>query len=166
MVAQISGQCKFLETSTLKINMTVPMVSPGFPIKYSGAFDRLDLRRLNSFLEIAEGVRIKAGILETATFDVTINQNQSSGTLQALYKDMDIAIIDKRTASENDVKNKLASFIANTIKIRTANMPNKPEPIKIGAITYTRKPDDTFIKLVWFSLRSGIGDIVGFKSEK
>jgi len=164
-IAQINGRCIFMKTSTMKIRMAIPMVLPGFPIKYYGSLNMLDLRRLNSFLEIAEGLRIKAGTLETVTFDVTINVNQSSGMLQALYKDLDIAIVDS-TGNENGLKNKLASFIANSIKIRSANMPDKPEPEKTGAIKYTRKPDDTFIKLIWFSLRSGIGDIVGFSSGK
>jgi len=28
--------------------------------------------------------------------------------------------------------------------------------MKIGEVKYTRKPDDTFLQLVWFSLRSGV----------
>jgi hypothetical protein len=41
-------------------------------------------------------------------------------------------------------------------------MPDKSGSMKIGKVKYTRKPDDTFLQLVWFSLRSGVGDVVGF----
>ena len=34
--------------------------------------------------------------------------------------------------------------------------------MKIGKVNYTRKPDDTILQLVWFSVRSGVGDVVGF----
>jgi hypothetical protein len=41
-------------------------------------------------------------------------------------------------------------------------MPDKSGSLKIGDVKYEQKRDDTFLQLVWFSLRSGIGSVVGF----
>jgi hypothetical protein len=160
--AVIQGQGTFMKTSTMKIRMVVPVVSPEIPIRYSGSLDGMDLTRLNSFLEIGERLRIKSGVLETATFDITIIAGRASGTLRAMYKDLNIAVLGKVTGSENGAVNRISTFITNTMKIRGNNMPDKSGQIKIGAVKYTRKQEDTFLQLVWFSIRSGIGDVVGF----
>jgi hypothetical protein len=151
-----------MKTSTMKIHMTVPVVSPEIPLRYSGSLDGMDLTRLNSFLETGEGLRIKSGILQTATFDVNINAGRASGSVRAMYEDLNIAALNKRTGSEKSAANQISSIIINATKIRGSNMPDKSGSIKIGEVKYERKRDDTFLQLVWFSLRSGIGDVVGF----
>jgi hypothetical protein len=160
--AVIRGQGKFMKTSTMKIHMVVPVVSPEIPLRCSGSLDGMDLTRLNSFLETGEGLRIKSGILETATFDITIVAGLASGTVRAMYKDLNIAALNKRTGSEKGAVNRISSLILNIVKIRGTNMPDKSGSIKIGDVKYERRRDDTFLQLVWFSLRSGIGNVVGF----
>jgi hypothetical protein len=122
----------------------------------------MDVTRLNSFLEIGENLRIKSGILQKATFDVNVTEGRASGTVRVMYKDLAIAVRNSRTGSERGVSNRITSYIANAMKIRGTNMPDKSGSIKIGEVKYTRKPDDTFLQLLWFSLRSGVGDVVGF----
>jgi len=56
----------------------------------------------------------------------------------------------------------IASFLANNVKIRTSNMPDKSGAMKIGKVKYTRLRDDTFFRFVWVALRSGMEDAVGF----
>jgi hypothetical protein len=46
--------------------------------------------------------------------------------------------------------------------IRTTNLPDEKGLIKIGKINYTRNPGEYFFQYLWLSLRSGIGDVVGF----
>jgi hypothetical protein len=79
-----------------------------------------------------------------------------------MYRDLTIAFRNSRTGSERGAYNRITSYIANATKIRGTNMPDRSGSMKIGKVKYTRKPDDTFLQLVWFSLRSGVGDVVGF----
>src|SRR5208283_4158942 len=116
----------------------------------------------NPFLEIGEGLRIKSGILQKATFNINMIAGHASGTVRVMYRDLHIAFLNRRTGSERGVFNRITSFITNTIKIRRTNMPDKSGSMKIGEVNYKRKRDDTFLQLVWFSLRSGLGDVVGF----
>ena len=160
--AIIHGLGTFMKTSTMKIRMAIPVISPEVPLRYSGSLDVMDLAGLNSFLEIGEGLRIKSGTLQSATFDITISEGRANGTVRAMYKDLNIASLNRSTGSENGALNRISSFLAKTLKIRGANMPDKSGSMKIGEVKYTRKRDDSFLQLVWFSLRSGIGDVVGF----
>jgi len=161
-IAVIHGTGVFMKTSTMKIHMLIPVISPEIPIRYSGMLDAMDIARLNSFLEIGEGLRIKSGTLQNAALDINIVAGNASGSVRALYKDLNIAAIDKGTGSEKGVSNRIVSFMTNALKIRATNLPDKSGSMKIGVVKYTRKRDDTFLQLVWFSLRSGIGDVVGF----
>ena len=160
--AVIHGQGNFMKTSTMKILMVIPVVSPEISFRYSGSLDVMDLTRLNSFIEVGERLRIKSGILQRATFDVNVTAGRASGTVRVMYRDLTIAVLDSRTGSERGVFNRITSFITNAMKIRGTNVPDKSGSMKIGEVKYTRKRDDTFLQLVWFSLRSGVGDVVGF----
>jgi hypothetical protein len=160
--AFIRGQGTFMKTSRMKINMIVPVISPKIPLRYSGSLDGMELARLNSFLETGERLRIKSGVLETATFDIAITAGRATGSLRAQYKDLSIAVLGKESGSEKGALNRIASFMTNAAKIRGTNMPDKSGVLKIGSIKYEQKQFDTFLQLVWFSLRSGIGDVVGF----
>jgi len=160
--ALIRGQGTFMKTSRMKISMIVPVISPKIPLRCSGSLDGMELSKLNSFLETGERLRVKSGVLETATFDIAITAGRATGSLRAMYKDLTIAVLGKVSGSEKGASNRIASFITNAVKIRGTNMPDKSGALKIGSIKYEQKRFDTFLQLVWFSLRSGIGDVVGF----
>ena len=105
---------------------------------------------------------LQGGILQNATFDVNVTAGRASGRVRVIYRDLSIAFRNSRTGSERGAYNRITSYIANAAKIRGTNVPDESGSMKIGEVKYTRKPDDTFLQLVWFSLRSGVGDVVGF----
>ena len=160
--ATIRGQGTFMKTSRMKISMIVPVISPKIPLRYSGSLDGMELAKLNSFLETGERLRIKSGVLETASFDIAITAGHATGSLRAMYKDLTIAVLGKVSGSEKGASNRIASFMTNAVKIRGTNMPDKSGVMKIGLVKYEQKQFDTVLQLLWFSLRSGIGDVVGF----
>jgi hypothetical protein len=142
--------------------MTIPVASPEISFRYSGSLDPMDLTRLNSFLEVGESLRIKSGTLQHATFDVNVTAGRASGTLRVTYRDLTIAFRNSLTGSEKGASDRITSYIANAWNIRGTNLSEKSGLMKIGKVKYTRKRDDTFLQLVWFSLRSSVGDVVGF----
>lgn len=115
-----------MNAAEMSLNVSMPLSSREFSVNYSGTLGRMDCRRLNQWLEVIEGIRIKSGVLEKG--------------------------IDK----------KLITFLAKAVKIRETNMPDGSDPAKTGEVKYSRKSDDAFIQVMWFALRNGLGDIVGF----
>jgi hypothetical protein len=101
-------------------------------------------------------------MLHSLSFDLNISAGSARGTVRAAYKDLKIVAIDERTGSESGIGNTIVSFISNNFKLRTTNLPDEHGSMKIGKVRYTRAPGDAFFAFAWFSLRSGIGDIVGF----
>jgi hypothetical protein len=160
VVIRAKGQ--FMKSAEMNVRMSIPMSSPEFSFQYSGSLGRMKLSALNAFIEMSDQTRFKSGLLQTATFDINVIDGRAGGSVRAVYQDLALAVINKRTGSEKGVLDVIASFIANNIKIRTNNMPGRSGTLKIGNVKYMRQRDDTFFRFVWFALRSGVGDVVGF----
>jgi hypothetical protein len=158
----VHAQGNFLKAGAMNVLMSIPVASPEFSFHYSGSLGGMDLSALNSWLETAEQLRIKAGVLQEATFEITVASGRAGGNVRAVYRNVTLAAINKHTGSEKGFSDGIASFIANTFKIRETNMPDKSGSIKIGEVNYTRKRDDPFFRFAWFALRSGVRDVVGF----
>lgn len=151
-----------MSSGQMTVKMSIPTTAPDLSFQCSGSLSAMNLNELNQFLEVAEHASIKSGILQEAAFDIDVAAGHASGNLRGVYEDLCIVLLDKRTGSDSGIANQVVSFVANNVKLRGTNMPDETGNIKIGEVNYTRKPRETFTKFVWFALRSGVGDVVGF----
>jgi hypothetical protein len=157
---RLRGQGNLMNAGTLKVQMTIPATPRDFSFHYSGSLSAMDLTRLDAFLAIAERTRIKSGSAETAAFDIEVTAGQARGRVRAIYQDLEIAVLDKQTDTEKGWENRVASFLANALKIRNANAPDALGLMKEGEVNYTRRPEDEFLQFAWFALRTGVLDVI------
>src|SRR6185295_4647698 len=142
--------------------INIPISSQELSFNFNGNLAALDLKKLNTFLPINQHRKLKSGILMNANYKVNVTKGHSSGQLFVQYKDLYIALTDKKTTSDKGIFNVIISFVANNFKFQTTNINDKKHKFKIGKIKYDKKSEDTFIQVIWFSIRNGIGDVVGF----
>lgn len=159
-VIQASGM--FAGGGAIRLSMLIPLVARHFSFRYSGTLGPMDLRSFNSFVEISDGMRIKSGMLSSAAFEIDVSRGSATGSVHALYKNLVIASIDRRSGSENGIVQRLSSWVAKNVRIRRNNAPGGSGAPKTGSVRYVRKSSDPFLGYSWFALRSGVGDIVGF----
>ena len=164
--AVINGEGLFMNSSVMKLIMTIPLTSKDFSLHYSGSLSTMDITELNSFLVESEHRRIKSGTLYSAAYNINVNSGHARGTLRVAYKDLSIAILDKNTGSEKGIFNRIVSLFGKIFIIRGTNMPDDKGMMKIGEIKYLRDPEDYFLQFVWFALRNGVGDVVGFPPKE
>ena len=157
---QLRGQGELMNAGTLKMVMSIPITPPDFSLHYSGSLGAMDLTRLDAFLNVAEHTRIKSGRAQEAACEIDVTAGQARGHVRAIYKDLEIAVLDKHTGSEKGLADRVASFFANALKIRSSNAPDASSAMKEGEVNYTRKPDEEFQQFVWFALRSGVLDVI------
>ena len=160
--AIVHGEGLFMNSAMMKLFMAIPLSSRNFSLRYSGSLSTLDVTRLNEFLEAGEHHRIKSGILQSATYNISVKSGHARGTLRAGYRDLTIAILNKDTGSEKGIFNRIASLFGKIFVIRGTNMPDKNGFMKIGEVEYTRDPEDYFLQFLWFALRGSVADVVGF----
>jgi hypothetical protein len=163
--AVINAEAVFMNSGKMKLLMVFPLASKDFSLRYSGSLSGMEAARLNEFLEPGEHHRIKSGVLQSATFKINVNSGYARGTLRVAYKDLTIAILDKDTGSENGIFNRISSFFGRVFVIRGTNMPDEKGLMKIGEVEYRRNSQDYFFQMLWFALRSGLSDAVGFPKE-
>jgi hypothetical protein len=155
----IHAQARFANAGTMKLVITIPVISRELSFKYSGSLSGMDLTTLNSFLEISDHKRIKSGVLQEASYEVNVVSGRANGTIRGVYTNLAIAAISKKTGSEKGVLDRLTTFIGNKFVIRQNNVEGS---LKIGQINYERVRDDPFFQYMWFALRAGVRDVVGF----
>jgi hypothetical protein len=157
---QVQVQGDLMNAGTLKVLMTIPISPPNFSLHYSGSLSAMDLTRLDAFLDIAEHTRIKSGSVRSGAFEIDVVDSQAHGRVHGDYKNLEIALLDKKTGNEKGLADRVASVFANVLKIRNANPSETLGSVKTGEVNYTRKPDDEFQQFLWFALRTGVLDII------
>jgi hypothetical protein len=157
---RLQAQGDFMNAGVLKVLMTIPITPPDFSFHYSGSLSAMDLTRLNAFLDIAERTRIKSGSAQEAAFDIKVTASQARGRVRGIYKNLEIAVLDKQTDTEKGLGNRVASLLANVLKIRKSNAPDASGAMKEGEVNYTRRPEDEFLQFAWFALRTGVLDLI------
>jgi hypothetical protein len=156
----LRGQGDLMNAGTMKVLMTIPVASPDFSLHYSGSLSAMDLTRLDAFLDVAEHTRIKSGSAQEVAFEIDVAAGHARGRVRAIYKDLEMALLDKQSGSEKGLADRVASFFANALKIRNANAPDASGSMKEGEVNYKRRPDDEFLQFAWFALRTGVLDVI------
>jgi hypothetical protein len=120
----------------------------------------MDLTRLDAFVELAEHVRIHSGTAQEAAFEIQVHAGRAIGRARAVYDDLKVTVLDQETGTKQGFDNRVASFLANVLKVRTANAPDALGSMKLGDVNYLRAPEETFLEFVWFALWSGVVDVI------
>jgi hypothetical protein len=157
---QIQAQGELMDAGTLKVRMSIPITPPDFSFHYSGSLGAMDLTRLNAFIDLTQHIRIKSGTAEAAAFDIQVVAGVARGRFQGGYRDLQVAVLDKETGSESGLDNRVTSFLANVLKVRTANRAEGAGAMKEGQVNHARQPADAFLEFVWAALWSGVRDAI------
>jgi hypothetical protein len=157
---QLRGQGDLMNAGTMKVLMTIPITPADFSLHYSGSLSAMDLTRLDAFLDIAEHIRIKSGSAQEASFEIVVTGGQARGRVRAIYRDLEMAVLDKQNGTEKGFDNRVASFLMNELKFRNSNAPDAAGLMKEGVVNYTRRPGDEFQQFAWFALRTGVLDVI------
>jgi hypothetical protein len=160
--AHIEASGMFQDSARMVVSMEMPLAKREFSLSCHGGVDTLRLTSLNSFLEVAERIRITSGVADNIRFAMTARNGGSSGTVHPVYHDLEIEMLAKESGRSGGIVQKVGTMLADIFKIKDDNVSYKSGGGREGPVQYTRKPGDPFFKFLWFSLRSGLGPVVGF----
>ncbi|MBU2493061.1 MAG: hypothetical protein KJ571_10595 [Bacteroidetes bacterium] len=160
--AAIYAEGIFMNSAEMKLFMKIPLTSKEFSFQYNGSLSSMDATGLNKFIVPAEFHHINSGFINSASFNINVNSGNAGGNLRVAYKDLSISILNKKTGSQDGIFDRITSLIGEIFVIRGTNLPDKNGKMEIGEVKYTRNRDDYFLQFVWFALRSGVADVVGF----
>lgn len=150
----------FMGAARMKAQFIIPLASRTYMLSATGSLAAIDPTLFNGFVTIAENMRIKHGSVREATFRYTVNGRSAEGWVKASYTDLGVELLDARTKKAGFLKS-IVSWVANTFVVRTDNLPTEKN-YKTGVIKYTLPPDAAIMQTIWFPIRAGLGDLVGF----
>lgn len=156
---KISATGLFLDQAEMAATFMFPLNVSVYEMHGEGSLQRMDIRKLNSFLPSVEGIRITSGTADGATFRVDVRGRAARGIVDPVYRGLDIEIVDKKTKKGNWLTGAL-SFVASWLVVKNDNP--RGEDHKVGKIAYTLPPSAALMETIWFPIRSGLGDVAGF----
>lgn len=145
------------DATRLTVDLSIDLTQPRTLLSYSGQLGGMDAQKLNSHVIIEEKVEITSGIIESASYNVTIIDSVAIVSIKPIYHDLSMKVIDEKDKMEK----KFQTFLANYVKLRKNNPAEGKEPVT-GKVEYVRKRNDAFLDFVWQAILSGLGDVVGF----
>lgn len=157
---EVRGQGDLMNAGTLSLRMSIPIAPPGFSLRYSGSLGPMDLTRLDPFLGIAEHVRIGSGTAREVTFEIEVTDGQALGWVRADYEKLRLVLLDSQDGTAKGFDNQVATFVANLVRVRHSNSPDRSGVRKEGQVRYARVAGDNFLEFVWHALWSGVRDVI------
>ena len=138
------------------------MNNPENLFKVKGSLSQFHMRIINPVLEPLALVSIRSGKVNRFDFDFSANQTSSNGQLLFGYDDLKISVLEMKDG--NTKESKFASFLANSLLLRSKNPRGKE--LLPDEIAFTRDQKRSVLNYWWKSIFSGIRNTLGIKENK
>jgi hypothetical protein len=140
----------------------LPLANTQNPMTYSGEIHKMDLRKLNAFLQPSVFMRIKSGQLNKLSFNATANKDSAVGKLSINYTGLNVSIQkfnNKELVKDSNLE-WLVNMLINSFLIKKDN-PLRKRDLRVGTIYF--EPDKTrFVVHYWIqSLLSAVPESLG-----
>jgi hypothetical protein len=159
-VIGVMARGRLMDAGALTVEMRIPVAPGALAFHYAGKLEAMDLTQLDDYLDGAARFQITSGSAHEALFDIDVVDGHARGVLRGRYRDLQVKLLDQNTGSDKGVTNRVGTVLANQLKVRRENAPDKAGVLKEGKVDYVRKPEDNFLQFAWMAVRSGVLDLI------
>lgn len=160
--AVLEARSRLAGAGRLDATIRYELLAPSLTMAYRGTLGSMDATAFNQVLVDLEGIRIESGHIDDLWFEVKVNQGVASGALRAIYRNLKIETLNKRSRERN-LGHRIETFIANISKIQSDNVAEGDTPPRVVVIHYERKAEEPIFKFMWKSLREGLLSTTGLQ---
>ena len=130
-----------------------------------GSIGAFDLANLNPMVEPATKVTLKQGSVNGLFFNITANDLEGTGEVIVRYTDLEIEILDKDFGYDQNIFQKIGSFLANKLIIKSQN-PDKKGELKKGEVYFLRDQHKFIFNYWWKLVLSGMKSTLTGNTEE
>ncbi|MDP2339263.1 MAG: hypothetical protein Q8N05_22950 [Bacteroidota bacterium] len=159
---RLNGTATIMDSCELKTSMNYQMNNPENLFTVEGSLSPFNMRILNPVLEPLALVSIRSGRVDRFQFNFSANKTSAAGSLTFDYNDFKISVLEKKKGNTKEAK--LASFLANSLMLRSKNPRGKE--LLPDEINFQRDQKRSVIHYWWKSVFSGIRNTLGIKESK
>lgn len=154
-------QTRLLNKIPLYTKWTFYLQHPDGRFDIDGSMGKTPAKTFNVLAEPMGPARFEEGKVNNLKFNLAGTNYQMNGTVQMLYEDLKVSLLEKDKGSHTLDRKALTSFVAN-IKIKNANPGNNKEA-RVAQINYKRDTNKSLFNMAWKSLFDGVREITGAK---
>ena len=158
---KLEGSSTVMDSCRLEVSMDYMMDHPDNLFKASGSLSPFNMRILNPVLEPLALVSIRSGKVDKFSFNFSADQTHSNGELLFGYHDMRISVLERKDGNTKEAK--FASFIANSLLLRSKNPRGKE--LLPDQIFLQRDQRRSVLNYWWKSIFSGVRNTLGIKEK-
>jgi hypothetical protein len=143
--AVIKADMYFMKESKIELTMEMPLNTDTFEGSIRGFCTEIEIPSLNKMIAPIARFEANKGTIRRAEFDAKINDGYATGTFIITYNNLEVTLLKKNS----DKKRKFLSGLLNTVIAKNAEG-------KEGEIKYQREYNDSLLRYVWRTIRSGL----------
>ena len=135
----------------IDVHFDFPLRDPEYTFYWNGLLNSMTASQANSYTLPVLNFKIEEGNIDYIKFNLTSNNDISTGTVECSYTGLKARVIDQDEQKEK----KFLTFLANALAIKRNNIPGTNNFI-VGEVAYRREKHRAFEHYVWISLEHGI----------
>ena len=159
----LNGTATIMDSCKIMTNMNFQMNDPENLFTVNGSLSPFNMRILNPVLEPLASVSIRSGKVDRFNFTFSADKTSAIGHLFFGYDDLKISVLETKNGNIKEAK--LASFLANSILLRSKN-PRGNEILLPEKINIQRDQKHSVLNYLWKSVFSGVRNTLGIKENK
>jgi hypothetical protein len=156
------GSATIQDSCQLKVSMNYLMNHPENKFTAKGSLSPFNMRILNPILEPLAMISIRSGKVNQFKFDFLANQTSANGQLFFGYDNLKISVLAMKDGNTKD--SRFASFLANSLLLRSKNPRGKE--LLPDEIAFQRDQKRSVLNYWWKSIFSGIKNTLDIKDNK
>jgi hypothetical protein len=158
----LDGTATIQDSCQLRVNMNYLMSDPLNSFKAKGSLNQFNMRIMNPVLEPLALVSIRSGKVNQFSFNFSADNTSASGQLFFGYDNLKISVLEMKEGNTKEAR--LASFLANSLLLRSKNPRGKE--LLPDEILFHRDPKRSVLNYWWKSVFSGVRNTLGIKESK
>ena len=147
----VQANTLLMNQGLLKLNLAINLLDRDLRFAYEGELGDMQAETFNRIVLPITNVRFEGGHVRQVVFAASVSNGVARGYLEALYEDLKIGVVHPETKKER----KLLSVLGN-ILVKSGNDNGRKRAARLGEIYYERAYDDTFLRVLWLSTRTGL----------
>ncbi len=151
---EIKAEALLMDTARITLLFKGRIFDSQSTFSLQGSLSGMEVGALNPILENNAFIFAESGKIEEMNFSLTANNTKATGSINLLYHDLNIKVINRETDETTGLKERLISFIANMVVIDENPKPGKD--VRVGIIDFERDPEK-FVFNYWVqSILTGV----------
>ena len=155
------GQTYVMGVGKIQADFSFPLAAQNNLHSIKGTASSMPMEAINPMLKYVAFAEIKSGKVNEINFEATLNEDESTGTMEFYYEDLKVDLLKK---GEEDKKKGLVSLFANTFVLKSNNPQNGK--FRTGTLYFERDKNKSMINYWWKTLFSGMKDTMGIPADK